>query len=111
MDGFLKISASRSNPRFIFVPEHPSAGSIDTARIIDASGDETTINLPPDVFRILQTQEKIYCFAHSSIFVYTDGGSFLRTHQLPFEIDSVQKAVEGSVLITAGDIVYLLPLP
>ena len=99
-----------SNPKFVFIPSTDAGDFIDIARIIRASGDETTINLPPNVFSILHMDEKIYCFATNNIFVYTSEGKYLRTYDLPFAVDGVERATDGSVFITQGDAVYLLPL-
>lgn len=97
--------------KFIYVPSTESPNDLGLARIISTLGDETTINLPPNVFSILYTREKIYCFATNNIFVYTSDGKYLRTHVLPFAIDSVERAMDDHVFITRGDTVYLLPLP
>ena len=99
-----------SDPQFIFIP-NTSDQKIDAIRAIRKSGDETTINLPPGVFSVINSGEKIYCFTTSKVFVYTDDGKYLRTYDLPSAIDYVEKAVDGYVFITADDTVSLLPLP
>lgn len=98
-----------SDLKFVYVPS--TDGFYDVARIIRSSGSETKINLPPQVFRIIHNGEKIYCFAKTSFFVYTGDGKYLRTYDLPFEIDSVQRATPGYVFMTQGASVYLMPLP
>ena len=99
-----------SDPQFIFVP-NTSNHKIDAIRAIRKSGDETTINLPPGVFSVINDGEKIYCFATSKVFVYTDEGKYLRTYDLPFSIDQVEKATDGYVFITSDETISLLPLP
>ena len=98
------------DPKFIYVPSN-SNGTYDIARVISVDGSETVINLPPGVFSVLHTQDRIYCFASQEIFVYTGDGSYLRTHALPFIIDGMEKAMDGYVFVTQNDAVYLLPLP
>ncbi|MDD5016615.1 MAG: DUF5711 family protein [Eubacteriales bacterium] len=99
------------NPIFVFVPSADDMSHIDIAHIINTSGDETTINLPPNVFSIVHTGGKIYCFATDNIFVYTDEGIYSRTYTLPFTIDGIKGAMDGYVFMTQGENVYLLPLP
>ncbi len=97
------------DPKFVYVPS--SEAPYDIARVIRASGGETKINLPPQVFRIVMGSEKIYCFANTGFFVYTGEGKYLRTYDLPFEADKVQRAMPGYVFISQGSTVYLMPLP
>jgi hypothetical protein len=98
-----------SPPEFVYVP---SGGEYhDIARIIDVDGNETVINLPPRVFSLIHNGDKIYCFASQNIFVYTSDGNYLRTYDLPFEIDGMQKAMPGFVFVTKDGAVYLMPLP
>jgi hypothetical protein len=101
---------TQSPPSFVYVRSSESL-YFDTARIITAAGTETKVNLPPGVFKILHSGEKIYCFASGSIFVYTGEGGYLRSYELPFEIDGAKRAMNGYVFITEGDNVYLMPLP
>ena len=98
-----------SDPKFVYIPSEQ--GNIDIARIIRTSGDETKINLPPNVFRIIDNDEKIYCFANDSFFVYTGEGKFLRTYDLDFKIDSAQRAMADHVFITKGTSIYMMTLP
>gem|GEM_PF-1476370 len=98
-------------PVFVYVQSAEMGGALSVARIIRSSGDEIKINLPPGVFSVLHTKEKIYCFASDSIFVYTVEGKYQRTHSLPFEVTRVQKAMDGYAFLTSGESVYLLPLP
>lgn len=102
--------STKGETRFVYIPNGGSK-NIDIARIIKVSGDESKINLPPGVFKIVDTGDKIYCFATNSIFVYTGDGKFSRSYSLPIAIDGVKKAIEGNVFISAGEDVYLLPLP
>ena len=95
--------------KFVYVPA--KEGPIDIVRIIRPSGAETKINLPPGVFGIIATDEKIYCFANSSYFVYTKDGKFLRTYELGYAADSVQRAIPGYVFLTQGSSVALMKLP
>lgn len=98
------------NARFVYVPDKNSA-EIDIARIINISGDETKINLPPNVFKIICSGDKTYCFATDNIFVYTGDGRFLISYSLPFPIEGVMRAMDGYAFISASDGIYLLPLP
>ncbi len=98
------------DPRFVFIPAN-SEKEINIVRIIRGSGNELTINLPPGVFDIVHTSDKIYCFANDKIFVYTVEGKYLRMYTLPFEISSVERAIEKHVFVTQGNKAYLLPLP
>ena len=98
------------NIKFVYIPSSESK-FIEITRIIDVSGSEIKINLPPNVFKILDTGDKIYCFATNFIFVYTGDGKYLRSYDLPFAIDGVQRAMDKYVFLTASDNVYLLPLP
>jgi hypothetical protein len=100
----------KGNIRFIYIPSSESS-RIDIARIIRLTGDEIKINLPPGVFKIIDTGDKIYCFATNSIFVYTGDGKFFRSYDLPFAIDGVKKAFDGYVFLSASEDVYLLQLP
>ena len=102
---------TKGDPAFIYVRSAEMDGTLSVARIIRASGNEIKINLPPGVFSILHTGDKIYCFASDRIFVYTVEGKYQRTHELPFQIDGVKEAVDGYAFLTVGDAVYLLPLP
>lgn len=97
-------------PSFVYVRGSESL-YFEVARIISASGSETNINLAPGVFKILHGGERIYCFASDAVFVYTDEGQYLRSHEMPFDIDGVRRAGSGHVFVTAGESVYLLPLP
>lgn len=106
----LEDVSSAGGPKFVYVPGN-SGKAYDVARIMKPSGDETKINLPPNVFKILHMGEKIYCFATNNIFVYTGDGKYLRNYALPFAIDGASRAFGGNVFITAGNTVYLLPLP
>ena len=99
------------NPVFVYIPSTEDSDEIDIARVINTSGDETKINLPPNVFSIIHSGTKIYCFATNNIFVYTSEGKYLRTYALPFAIDGVERAINGYVFITEGENVFLLPLP
>lgn len=99
-----------ADPRFVYVPSD-STDKIDIARVINGTGNEIKINLPPGVFDILHGGERIYCFANDRIFVYTDEGKYLRAYALPFEIDSVRRAADKHVFITQDKKVYLMPLP
>ena len=98
------------DPKFIYVPSG-SAGTYDIARVIRTSGSEIKINLPPGVFKILHQGEKIYCFANEKLFVYTGEGKYLRTYDLPYAIDSVERAVDDNVLLKHGELISLMPLP
>lgn len=98
------------DPKFIYVPSS-STGTYDIARIIRTSGSEIKINLPPGVFKILHQGEKIYCFANDKLFVYTGEGKYLKTYDLPYAIDSVERAVDNHVLIKHGETISLMPLP
>lgn len=102
--------SAKGDFRFVYIPSSESS-TIDIARIITVSGDEEKINLPPKVFKILDTGDKIYCFATNNIFVYTSDGKYLRSYDLPFAIDGVKKAMDGYVFLTGSNNVYLLPLP
>jgi len=96
--------------KFVYIPS--STGDyISIARIISASGNETKINLPPQVFKIIDNGDKIYCFATNNIFVYTGDGKFLRKYTLPFAIDGAQRAMDGYAFLKAAEDIYLLPLP
>jgi hypothetical protein len=106
----LEDTSSKGDTRFIYVPGGNS-GHYEIARVIKTTGDETKINLPPNVFKILDTGEKIYCFATNNIFVYTGDGKYLRNYTLPIAIDSACRAFGDYVFLTAGGTVYLLPLP
>lgn len=99
------------SPVLVYVQSAEAGGALSVARVIRATGDEIKINLPPGVFSVLHTGEKIYCFASDRIFVYTVEGKYQRTHMLPFEIDGALKAIDGYAFLTAGEAVYLLPLP
>lgn len=105
------ISTLTDTPIFVYVQSAEMDSALSSVRVIRASGDEIKINLPPGVFSVLHTGEKIYCFASDRIFVYTVEGKYQRTHLLPLEIDGVQKAVSGYAFLTAGKAIYLLPLP
>ena len=94
--------------KFVYIPAQE--GEIDIARIIRASGDETKINLPPGVFGIIATDEKIYCFANGSYFVYTGEGKFLRTYE-GISADCVTRATPGHVFLTQGSSISLMTLP
>jgi len=98
------------DPKFIYVPSS-STGTYDIARIVRTSGSEIKINLPPGVFKILHQGEKIYCFANEKLFVYTGEGKYLRTYDLPYAIDGVERAVDKHVLLKHGDMISLMPLP
>lgn len=100
----------KADPIFVYVPSSGNV-NIDITRIIKSSGDEVKINLPPNVFKILDTGEKIYCFATNNIFVYTGEGKYLKEYDVPFSIDGVRRAMDGFVFLMAGGEVYLLPLP
>ncbi len=104
------ICTAGNRPVFVYIPNNDNE-YIDIVRIIRTSGDETKINLPPNVFKIVHTMEKIYCFASNNIFVYTSEGRYLRTYDIPFIIDGVRRAMDGYVFLTAEDRIYLLPLP
>ncbi len=99
-----------SEPKFIYVPLN-NTGTYDIARVIRSAGSEITINLPPGVFKILHQGEKIYCFANNQIFVYTGEGKYLRTYDLPYAIDGVERAIKNHVYIKSGKSVTLMPLP
>jgi len=98
------------DPKFIFVP-NGSTQTFDIARIVRTSGSEIKINLPPGVFKILHGVEKIYCFANEKLFVYTGEGKYLRTYDLPYAIDGVERAVDDHVLLKHGEFISLMPLP
>ncbi len=101
--------SSIGDPKFIYVLSN--GAPYDIARVIRSSGDETKINLPPQVFRIIISGDKIYCFANTNFFVYTGEGKYLRTYELPFEVTDVRAAMPGFVFITQGTTVSLMPLP
>lgn len=101
----------QDNPNFVYVPNSDKKKYFDAVRIIKTSGNETKINLPPEVFSVMHMGEKIYCFATNKFFVYTSEGEYLRTHELPFDIDKVKRVNDKYVLINVGETVYLLPLP
>ena len=105
------ICTTQENPVFIYVKSDEMDASFSVARIIKHTGDEVKINLPPGVFSVLHTGEKIYCFASDSIFVYTVEGKYQRTHALPFTATGAHKAIDGYAFVTEGNAVYLLPLP
>jgi len=98
-----------TDTKFVYVPAQE--GPIDIARIIRPSGAETKINLPPGVFGIIATDEKIYCFAKDSYFVYTKDGKFLRMYELGYAADGVQRAIPGHVFLTQGSSIALMTLP
>lgn len=98
------------DPKFIYVPSS-STGTYDIARVVRTSGSDIKINLPPGVFKILHEGEKIYCFANEKLFVYTGEGKYLRTYDLPYAIDGVERAIEDHVLLKHGDVISLMPLP
>ena len=100
----------QNEPSFVYIPSNTDEYGIDIIRIIRPSGSETSINLPPDVFRVLYQEDKVYCFSQTSIFVYTSEGKFLRTLDMPFSITDVNKAYGNNVFITIGDAMYLMPL-
>jgi hypothetical protein len=106
----LEDISDKADLRFVYVPSSDNA-FIDITRIIKPSGDEVKINLPPNVFKIFDMGEKIYCFATNNIFVYTEDGKYLRKYDIPFPVDGAKRAMEGSVFLKAGADVYLLPLP
>lgn len=99
------------DPTFVYVQSAEMNSTLSVARIIRASGNDIKINLPPGVTSVMDTGEKIYCFTSDSIFVYTVEGKYQRTHTLPFAIKGAKKAINGYAFITAGEAVYLLPLP
>lgn len=101
----------QDRPEFVYVPNSDKKSNFDAVRIIRNNGNETKINLPPGVFSVLHMNERIYCFATDKIFVYTSEGEYLRTHELPFEIDNVERVNDKYVFINVGETVYLLPLP
>ncbi len=105
------ICTEGESPVFVYVQSDEMDTALSVARIIRSSGDEIKINLPPGVFSVLYTKEKIYCFASDRIFVYTVEGKYQRTHSLPFAATGVQKAMDGYAFISEGETVYLLPLP
>lgn len=100
----------QNEPSFVYIHSNTDENGIDTIRIIRPSGNETSINLPPDVFRVLYLEDKVYCFSQTSIFVYSNEGRFLRTLDMPFSITDVNKAYGNYVFITIGDSMYLMPL-
>lgn len=106
----LEDVCEQASPSFVYVRSSESL-YFDIARVISAAGDEAAINLPPGVFKILHGGERIYCFASNAIFVYTGDGQYLRSFDLPFEIDGVRRADSSHVFLTAGEAVYYLPLP
>jgi len=105
------ICITQDNPVFVYVKSDEMDASFSVVRVIKYTGDEIKINLPPGVFSVLHTGEKIYCFASDSIFVYTVEGKYQRTHELPFAATDAQKAIDGYAFVAEGDAVYLLPLP
>jgi len=105
------ICTTLDNPVFVYVKSDEMDSTFSVARVIKASGDEIKINLPPGVFSVVHTGEKIYCFASDSIFVYTVEGKYQRTHTLPFAATGARKAIPGYAFVTDGDTVYLLDLP
>lgn len=106
----LEDISKKAEPRFVYVPSSGEA-FIEITRIIKPSGAEVKINLPPNVFKIFDMGEKIYCFATNNIFVYTGDGKFFRKYDVPFPIDGASRAMEGFVFLKAGEDVYLLQLP
>lgn len=106
----LEDICSDKDPKFVYVPGN-AGSTYDIARVIKASGGETKINLPPGVFKIMHMGEKIYCFATNNIFVYTSDGKYSRSYALPLAIDGAKRAFGSYVFLTAGETVYLLPLP
>lgn len=107
----LNICTEGETPVFVYVQSAEMDDTLSVTRIIRSSGDEIKINLPPGVFSVLYTKEKIYCFASDRIFVYTVEGKYQRMHELPYEATGVQDAMDGYVFLTSGESVYLLPLP
>jgi hypothetical protein len=105
------ICTTQDLPVFVYVKSDEMDSAVSVARVVRASGDEIKINLPPGVFSVLHTGEKIYCFASDSIFVYTVEGKYQRTHALPFAATGARKAMDGYAFVTEGDTVYLLDLP
>lgn len=99
-----------SDPRFVFIPTK-SETAIDIIRVINGSGSEIKINLPPDVFRIIHGADRIYCFAKQSVFVYTVDGKYVRSYELPSPISDVERVLGRYVFVTQNETVYLMPLP
>ncbi len=97
-------------PSFIYIPSNVDAFGIDIVRIIKPNGNETSINLPPDVFKVIYLQDKMYCFTQTVVYVYSPEGRFLRALDLPFAIADVSKAYANNVFVEAGDKMYLMPL-
>jgi len=100
----------QNGPKFLYIPSNTDQSGIDIVRIIKPSGYETTINLPPGVFKVLYLDEKVYCFTKMGIFVYTSDGRFLRSLDLPFSITDVNRAFSNYVFINSQDKMYLMPL-
>ncbi|MBT3320139.1 MAG: hypothetical protein HN948_10965 [Clostridia bacterium] len=100
----------QGDPSFVYIPSNTDAFGIDIVRIIKPTGSETTINLPPDVFRVLYIEDKVYCFSQTNVFIYTNDGKFLRSLFLPFSITEVDRAFANYVFLSVGDKMYLMPL-
>lgn len=101
----------QNDPKFLYVPSNSDETGIDIVRIIRSNGSETTINLPPKVFKVLYIEDRVYCFTQSKIYSYTTNGKFLRSFDLPYAIDGARRAFGNKVYLTAEDTVYLMPLP
>lgn len=98
------------DPSFVYIPSNTDAFGIDIVRIIKPSGNETSINMPPGVFKVLYVQDKVYCFSQTNVFIYATDGRFLRSLDLPFPITEVNKAFANYVFISEGSNMYLMPL-
>ena len=101
---------NQTDPKFIYIPSNTDENGIDIVRIVRSNGSEVSINLPPDVLRVIYMQDKVYCFTNTMIYTYTSSGKFLRSLTLPYEIDGADRAYDGYVFIKADGAVSLLPL-
>ena len=74
----------------LYVPRQSDADYYSSLRILSKDNLDTTLQLPENVFSVVSSADKVYCFTKNELYTYKFDGEYLSTIEFDVPVSNVK---------------------
>lgn len=96
---------------YLLAPSTPYGQPIGALWYISADGTQNTISLPAGCTQAIIGEKSLLAITADGFYSMTTNGNTVRSHKLPFQVESVAAVIEGKAFVVrSGHTLYLVPV-